>query len=158
MRKTTAVAVVATMLAAGSMGAANAAPDKTPTSRQLQAQVTALAKQVATLKALAQVPGPQGLPGRDGKDGQSISGPTGATGSSGAAGRNGVDGKDGGAGLAGAAGANGSGLPSGATILISGDCPAGMTVQGNAYQWRVYNGNPFTGSGSELWVSSCRVN
>jgi hypothetical protein len=148
------------MLAAGSMGMANAAPGKAPTTTQLQVQVRALAKQVATLKALAQVPGPQGLPGRDGKDGkdgQSVMGPSGPQG---VAGRNGIDGagKDGAPGLPGADGANGSGLPSGSTILISGDCPSGMTVQGNAYQWRVYNGNPFTGSGSELWVSSCRVN
>jgi hypothetical protein len=58
----------------------------------------------------------------------------------------------------GVAGANGTGLPSGTRVLISGDCPSGTTVDGTAYGWRVYSGNPFTGSGSELWISSCKVN
>ena len=88
-------------------------------------------------------------------------GPAGAAGPGGTAGKagvDGVDGKDGADGRDGAAGANGTGLPSGTRVLISGDCPSGTTVDGTAYGWRVYSGNPFTGSGSELWISSCKVN
>lgn len=64
-------------------------------------------------------------------------------------GQNGRDGKD---------GADGFTLPSGTVLLIAGDCPSGTTVQGNPNQWRVYNGNPFTGVGSELYASACRFN
>ena len=88
--------------------------------------------------------GSQGAPGRDGRDGSA-----GAMGPQGLAGQNGRDGKD---------GADGFALPSGTILMISGDCPTGTTVQGNVNQWHVYNGNPFTGSGSELYVSACRFN
>ena len=89
--------------------------------------------------------GAQGPKGERGEPGQSITGPAGPAGPRGADGAPGPAGRD------------GTGLPSGAIVLIAGECPTGMTVQGSAYQWRVYNGNPFTGVGSELWVSACRV-
>ena len=88
--------------------------------------------------------GAQGSPGRDGRDGSA-----GAMGPQGVPGQNGRDGKD---------GADGFTLPSGTILMLSGDCPSGTTVQGNVNQWRVYAGNPFTGSGSELYVSACRFN
>jgi hypothetical protein len=89
----------------------------------------------------------QGAPGRDGRDGTpGAMGPQGLAGQNGA---NGADGKD---------GSDGFTLPSGTILMISGDCPSGTTVQGSVNQWRVYTGNPFTGSGSELYVSACRFN
>ena len=91
--------------------------------------------------------GERGVPGRDGRDGN-----PGAMGPQGIPGQNGSDGKN------GADGADGFTLPTGTILMISGDCPSGTTVQGNVNQWRVYAGNPFTGSGSELYVSACRFN
>lgn len=93
--------------------------------------------------------GDRGAPGRDGRDGVGIPGPQGVPG------QNGRDGKD---GTNGSDGRDGLGFTSGVVLLISGTCPAGTTLQGNANQWRVYNGNPFTGVGSELYVSACAVN
>lgn len=111
--------------------------------------------------------GERGPAGRDGRDGQpgtagaqgpkGEKGDIGLTGPAGPVGPAGPRGADGAPGVAGRDGTNGTGLPSGAIVLIGGECPTGMTVQGSAYQWRVYNGNPFTGVGSELWVSACRV-
>lgn len=91
--------------------------------------------------------GERGLPGRDGRDGAA-----GPMGPQGIPGQNGSDGRD------GKAGVDGLTLPSGTILLIAGECPSGTTVQGNPLQWRVYNGNPFTGSGSELYASACRFN
>lgn len=90
--------------------------------------------------------GERGLPGRDGRDGVGIPGPQGVPG------QNGRDGKD------GQDGSDGKGFASGVVMLVSGTCPSGTTLQGNENQWRVYNGNPFTGVGSELYVSACAVN
>ena len=111
--------------------------------------------------------GERGPAGRDGRDGQpgaagaqgpkGEKGDIGLTGPAGPVGPAGPRGADGAPGVAGRDGTNGTGLPSGAIVLIGGECPTGMTVQGSAYQWRVYNGNPFTGVGSEVWVSACRV-
>lgn len=97
-------------------------------------------------------PGPtgdRGAPGRDGRDGVGNPGPQGVPGQNG---RDGVDGTD------GANGSDGKGFTSGVVILVASACPAGTTLQGNERQWRVYNGNPFTGVGSELYVSACLVN
>ena len=87
-------------------------------------------------------PGERGLPGRDGRDGT-----PGVMGPQGLAGQNGRDGSN---------GADGFTLPSGTILMISGECPSGTTVQGSVNQWRVYTGNPVTGSGSELYVSACK--
>ena len=73
--------------------------------------------------------GPQGLPG--------ATGATGGTGSAGAIGLPGAAGLTGATGATGAAGANGVGFVSGAVMLFGGDCPAGTTVVGTAYEWRV---------------------
>lgn len=107
--------------------------------------------------------GPIGANGRDGRDGLSVAGPAGPKGDKGESitgpiGATGATGATGPAGNDGLPGRDGQGLPSGTILLIGGDCPSGTTVQGTAYQWRVYQGNPFTGTGSELWVSACRVN
>ena len=107
--------------------------------------------------------GATGANGRDGRDGLSVSGPAGPKGDKGESitgpiGLTGETGATGPAGNDGLPGRDGQGLPSGTILLIGGDCPAGTSVQGTSYQWRVYQGNPFTGTGSELWVSACRVN
>ena len=170
---------VAVMFAVSSLtGTAHAAqpmePRVKPEAVSLQSQVTGLKAQVRKMQAapgrigetgprgesgpagLNGQSGQQGLPGRDGQPG--------GAGKNGVDGKNGIDGKDGAAGVNGVDGTNGRdgtdgmGLPSGTVLLIGGDCPSGTTVQGTAYQWRVYSGNPFTGTGSELWVSACRVN
>lgn len=99
--------------------------------------------------------GPKGDRGETGPAGASVRGDKGERGERGEVGPAGPAGP---AGSAGADGAAGVGLASGMVLIIAGDCPTGTTVQGTAYQWRVYSGNPFTGSGSELWVSACRVN
>lgn len=90
--------------------------------------------------------GERGLPGRDGRDGVGNPGPQGVPGQNGRDGKDGADGRD------------GKGFASGVVMLVSGACPSGTTLQGNENQWRVYNGNPFTGVGSELYVSACAVN
>ncbi|HSG19312.1 MAG TPA: hypothetical protein VLA31_00955, partial [Burkholderiaceae bacterium] len=102
--------------------------------------------------------GPKGDRGETGPAGASVRGDKGERGEIGPAGLAGPAGPAGADGVAGADGAAGVGLASGMVLIIAGDCPTGTTVQGTAYQWRVYSGNPFTGSGSELWVSACRVN
>lgn len=123
----------------------------------------------ARISTMVQTPGPMGdrgpqgaagANGRDGRDGSSVSGPAGPKGDKGESiiGPIGLTGATGPAGNDGLPGRDGQGLPSGTILLIGGDCPSGTTVQGTAYQWRVYQGNPFTGTGSELWVSACRVN
>lgn len=129
----------------------------------LRAQVAALSKRIAALEAASPA---AGVPGRDGRDGQpgapGAQGPAGVRGEAGQsvtgpAGERGPVGAAGAAGRDGADGRDGSGLPSGTLILIGGSCPAGFTLEGKDYGWRVYNGNPFTGTGSELWVTACRV-
>lgn len=130
----------------------------------LQARIKALEARIAGMvvtpgpRGETGSQGPQGLPGRDGKDG--ASGAKGETGAKGEIGAKGEPGKDGESitGPTGPAGADGKGLPSGTLILIGGSCPTGTTLEGKDYGWRVYSGNPFTGTGSELWITACRVN
>ena len=164
--------VLALMIVAFTASPAHAAiPD-----RQRTVSALVLEKRIKALEArltnVVQTPGPMGergptgFTGRDGRDGQSIAGPAGPIGAIGPKGERGESiagpagpaGTNGTNGIDGAPGRDGSGLPSGTILLIGGDCPSGTSVQGTAYQWRVYQGNPFTGTGSELWVSACRVN
>ena len=117
--------------------------------------------------------GPQGLPGATGLQGlpgaigpQGLSGATGATGATGGTGSAGAIGLPGAAGLTGAtgatgaAGANGIGFVSGTVMLFGGDCPAGTTVRGTAYEWRVYKGTPWsvTPSTGTMFISACTIN
>lgn len=129
--------------------------------KSLKRQLSCWRSQAQTPAAPVMIAGPAGERGEKGERGET--GPAGASvrgekGERGEAGPAGVAGPAGPAGSAGVAGANGVGLASGMVLIIAGDCPTGTTVQGTAYQWRVYSGNPFTGSGSELLVSACRVN
>ena len=123
--------------------------------KRLQTDLIGMKAKIEVLQAIQPLKGEKGDTGPTGTKGDP--GLSGAKGEQGIAGIRGLDGATGPTGQNGTAGPTGAGLASGTTVLLSGDCPSGMTVQGTAYQWRVYNGNPFTGSGSELWVSSCRV-
>ena len=143
-----------------------------PSVTSLSKQLASLEQQIEDLRALKAQPGPTGATGatgatgQPGRDGQSIVGPKGDRGEPGIAGQPGKDGQSvtgpagpaGPVGPAGAPGADGKGLPSGTLILVGGSCPAGTTLEGKDYGWRVYSGNPFTGTGSELWITACRVN
>ena len=104
------------------------------------------------LQGLPGAIGPQGLPG--------ATGATGGTGSAGAIGLPGAAGLTGATGATGAAGANGVGFVSGAVMLFGGDCPAGTTVVGTAYEWRVYKGTPWsvTPSTGTMFISACTIN
>ena len=110
------------------------------------------------LQGLPGAIGPQGLPGAIGPQG--LPGATGATGATGGTGSAGAIGLPGAAGLTGAAGANGVGFVSGAVMLFGGDCPAGTTVMGTAYEWRVYKGTPWsvTPSTGTMFISACTIN
>jgi hypothetical protein len=144
-------------------------------------KIATLTKQVRTLEAqlvelLKTIKSTNVAPGRDGRDGLSVSGAQGAkgdkgdkgdkgeTGSVGATGPSGVAGADGVDGVAGVAGVDGSGLPSGAIILINGNCPDGFTIQGPQNRWTVYandtTGRPWltSGSSAQLFMSACQVN
>ena len=167
MRKIILIAT-AVILATTITPAHAARPDIQRVSAQsiMEKRVKALEAQILTL---TQTPGPTGdrgpqgatgPTGRDGRDGMSIAGPAGPKGEKGESiiGPIGLTGPAGPSGNDGQPGRDGQGLPSGTILLIGGDCPSGTSVQGTAYQWRVYQGNPFTGTGSELWVSACRVN
>ena len=104
------------------------------------------------LQGLPGAIGPQGLPG--------ATGATGGTGSAGAIGLPGAAGLTGATGATGAAGANGVGFVSGAVMLFGGDCPAGTTVVGTAYEWRVYKGTPWavTPTTGTMFISACTIN
>ena len=104
------------------------------------------------LQGLPGAIGPQGLPG--------ATGATGGTGSAGAIGLPGAAGLTGATGATGAAGANGVGFVSGAVMLFGGDCPAGTTVMGTAYEWRVYKGTPWavTPTTGTMFISACTIN
>ena len=135
--------------------------------RTLEAQLVELSKSIKSINA---------APGRDGRDGLSVSGAqgpkgdkgdkgeTGSVGATGPSGVAGVDGVDGADGVAGVAGVDGSGLPSGAIILMNGNCPDGFTVQGPQNRWTVYandtTGRPWltSGSSAQLFMSACQVN
>ena len=107
------------------------------------------------LQGLPGATGPQGLPGATG-----ATGATGGTGSAGAIGLPGAAGLTGATGATGAAGANGVGFVSGTVMLFAGDCPAGTTVVGTAYEWRVYKGTPWsvTPSTGTMFISACTIN
>lgn len=173
MRKILVVAVAGLILAAAYSSPAVAtqrmAPAKKPvTVTSLEKRLAALEKKEAPAapgpKGDTGPQGPQGPAGVPGKDGQSIVGPVGPQGQQGLPGKNGADGATGPAGPAGQAGpagptgADGKGFPPGTLILVGGSCPAGTTLEGRDYGWRVYSGNPFTGTGSELWITACRIN
>jgi len=164
--------VLAVTIVAFTVSPAHAAiPDKPttvnayPLEKRIKALETRLLNVTQTPGPIGER-GPQGSTGRDGRDGQSVAGPVGPTGATGLKGERGESiigpagpaGANGTNGIDGVPGRDGQGLPSGTILLIGGDCPSGTTVQGTSYQWRVYQGNPFTGTGSELWVSACRVN
>ena len=105
--------------------------------------------------------GPQGLPGAIGPQGlPGATGATGGTGSAGAIGLPGAAGLTGATGATGAAGANGVGFVSGTVMLFAGDCPAGTTVMGTAYEWRVYKGTPWavTPTTGTMFISACTIN
>ena len=113
------------------------------------------------LQGLPGAIGPQGLPGAIGPQGlPGATGATGGTGSAGAIGLPGAAGLIGATGATGAAGANGVGFVSGAVMLFGGDCPAGTTVMGTAYEWRVYKGTPWsvTPSTGTMFISACTIN
>jgi len=116
------------------------------------------------LQGLPGAIGPQGLPGAIGPQGLSgatgATGATGGTGSAGAIGLPGAAGLTGATGATGAAGANGIGFVSGTVMLFGGDCPAGTTVRGTAYEWRVYKGTPWsvTPSTGTMFISACTIN
>ena len=107
------------------------------------------------LQGLPGAIGPQGLSGATG-----ATGATGGTGSAGAIGLPGAAGLTGATGATGAAGANGIGFVSGTVMLFGGDCPAGTTVRGTAYEWRVYKGTPWsvTPSTGTMFISACTIN
>lgn len=159
------IVIVSSIVIAGafvSSSVTQAAPAPAPSNASLGRQIKAVQD---ALSAMNLKPGPQGIQGLQGERGaQGIQGPAGSNGGNGergATGERGAAGERGPAGLQGPAGTNGAdgrGFPSNTLVLIGGDCPSGTTVQGTAYQWRVYSGNPFTGVGSELWVSACRIN
>lgn len=179
MRKILVIAVAGLSLACFVSGPSAATQRIVPAKKP--ATVASLEKRLSALerKDLQGIPGPkgdtgpqgpQGPAGMPGKDGQSIVGPVGPQGQQGppgkdgAAGKAGADGATGPAGPAGPVGPagepgkDGKGLPSGTLILVGGSCPAGTTLEGRDYGWRVYSGNPFTGTGSELWITACRIN
>ena len=178
MRKILVIAVAGLILATASGSPAVATqrivPAKKPaTVASLEKRLSALERQAPAApgpKGDTGPQGPQGPAGLPGKDGQSIVGPVGPQGQQGlpgkdgAAGKAGADGATGPAGPAGPVGPagepgkDGKGLPSGTLILVGGSCPAGTTLEGRDYGWRVYSGNPFTGTGSELWITACRIN
>ena len=116
------------------------------------------------LQGLPGAIGPQGLPGAIGPQGLSgatgATGATGGTGSAGAIGLPGAAGLTGATGATGAAGANGIGFVSGTVMLFGGDCPAGTTVRGTAYEWRVYKGTPWsvTPTTGTMFISACTIN
>lgn len=178
-----AAAILATALASPAVAVGDLVPYRAKKQTTLSAatatkKITSLEKQLSQLKATPPQPGPAGpqgpagIDGKPGKDGQSIVGPVGPAGpkgDTGLPGKDGAPGKDGQSitgpagpagpvGPAGERGADGKGLPSGTLILVGGSCPAGTTLEGKDYGWRVYSGNPFTGTGSELWITACRVN
>jgi hypothetical protein len=107
------------------------------------------------------VAGAQGAKGDKGDKGDPGVSVKGDTGERGPAGVDGVAGRD---GADGAAGRDGSGLPSGAIILMNGNCPDGFTIQGPQNRWTVYandtTGRPWltTGSSAQLFMSACQVN
>ena len=107
------------------------------------------------LQGLPGAIGPQGLSGATG-----ATGATGGTGSAGAIGLPGAAGLTGATGATGAAGANGIGFVSGTVMLFGGDCPAGTTVMGTAYEWRVYKGTPWsvTPTTGTMFISACTIN
>ena len=107
------------------------------------------------LQGLPGAIGPQGLSGATG-----ATGATGGTGSAGAIGLPGAAGLTGATGATGAAGANGIGFVSGTVMLFGGDCPAGTTVRGTAYEWRVYKGTPWsvTPTTGTMFISACTIN
>jgi hypothetical protein len=149
--------------------------------KAMQSQIDVLESQITQLlSALKERPAAN--PGRDGRDGLSVSGAqgakgdkgdkgetgsVGATGPSGVAGVDGAAGADGVAGVAGVAGVDGrhgSGFPSGAIVLMNGNCPDGFTIQGAQNRWTVYandtTGRPWltSGSSAQLFMSACQVN
>lgn len=165
MRRIAVLALVP-LLTLGAASPAIAAQEMNPRAKQLT--VKQLAKKVATLNqrlANMQIPepvaGPKGDKGDTGATGDTgpagPGGPAGPKGDPGPAGPAGETGPQGETGPAGPAGASGTVLPTGTLLLIGGSCPPGTNVEGVEYNWRVYHGNPFTGSGSELWISACRV-
>jgi hypothetical protein len=156
------------------------AETKKKTNKSAQ-KIATLTKQVSTLEAqlvelLKTIKSTNVAPGRDGRDGLSVSGAqgakgdkgdkgeTGSVGATGPIGVAGVDGADGADGVAGVAGVDGSGLPSGAIILMNGNCPDGFTIQGAQNRWTVYandtTGRPWltSGSSAQLFMSACQVN
>jgi len=156
LKKTALIGSLIVAIAFVSSSVTQAAPAPTPSAASLGRQIKAVQDALAAMNLK---PGPQGATGERGPQGPQ--GPAGNNGGSGPAGERGpagIQGPTGAVGAAGTNGADGRGFPSNTLVLIGGDCPNGTTVQGTAYQWRVYSGNPFTGSGSELWVSACRIN
>ena len=107
------------------------------------------------LQGLPGAIGPQGLSGATG-----ATGATGGTGSAGAIGLPGAAGLTGATGATGAAGANGIGFVSGTVMLFGGDCPAGTTVMGTTYEWRIYKGTPWapTATTGTMFISACTIN
>lgn len=131
----------------------------TRVTAELRKQLTTLNTQMAALEHRLDTL--QATPGPKGDKGDTVTGPGGPAGPAGPAGPKGDRGDTGPAGAtgpAGPAGADGRGFPSGTLVLIGGSCPSGTTLEGREYGWRVYSGNPFTGVGSELWVTACRIN
>lgn len=163
MRRALYVALIAALLAfAPATAHAAKKPDPLAT---LRAQVAALTKRITELEARKVEDGKAGRDGRDGLSGSAGAqgpkgdkGEVGLTGPVGPAGPRGADGAAGPAGRDGTNGSNGAGFPSGTLILVGGSCPSGFTLEGRDYGWRVYSGNPFTGTGSELWITACRSN
>lgn len=134
----------------------------TRVTAELRKQLTTLNTQIAVLEhrldTLQATPGPKGDKGDKGDTVTGPGGPAGPAGPAGPKGDRGDTGPAGATGPAGPAGADGRGFPSGTLVLIGGSCPSGTTLEGREYGWRVYSGNPFTGVGSELWVTACRIN
>lgn len=171
MRKTIIVATTAAMLAfpatahanVGLTGKAATLKSKQATARQvasLTQHLASLQAQVDRLAATPAIPGPKGDRGERGETGATGTGASGPAGPAGAKGEKGDTGATGPQGPAGPAGQDGpgSGFPAGTLVLIGGSCPSGTTLEGREYGWRVYSGNPFTGVGSELWITACRMN
>ena len=152
--KLVAASVLLLPLIAGSANAATLIAPKKPTKP---------AKEVVRV-----VPGPVGLTGDQGPQGpQGSTGPAGASGPPGVGGT-GPTGERGPTGLQGAPGAIGPEgppgprgyYPAGAIMLFGGDCPAGTTVAGTTYEWRIYKGTPWapTATTGTMFISACTIN
>lgn len=156
MRRAVLVALIASLVITSALPAQAAKADPLAA---LKRQVAALSQRVVELESASPQAGAAGRDGRDGLAGAAgAQGPKGEAGPVGATGPAGERGPAGATGAAGRDGLDGVGFPSGTLILVGGSCPSGFTLEGTEYGWRVYHGNPFTGTGSELWITACRSN